>query len=659
MYGKTKNFFACAFVGFLIICIGRNFFPVHSSPYPSVVSKSASPSFSYKTKHSNGTVGAFSEKIPAVRQVTSVPKSSQKFMTRTLSLILKPNSAKLFRKSARERVVGIAHARHLKNVEITNLGLGMWKVQYAYTKNTATNKAFMSDLEQTHLLQWVEMDKPLAQSTMSISHKSLETELAVERKQGNVPSSRSLTQPDAPWDLDRIDQVNGLDGHYTYDSTGKGVTAYILDTGISVHAEFQGRSKYAAWTHSDGETWHDCNGHGTAVASQVGGATAGVAKDVTIVSVKIKGRTWNSSCAGDTSDLVTAINWVLGDAKPGQLSVVNISQGSSDDPAVDLAIQRLLEKNISVIAAAGNASQDACSTSPADITGVIAVAASDKYDMPADFTNFGACTDIFAPGVDNYLANYQCSWCYETASGTSFASPIVAGIVARILESFPEFTPLDVKDYLLSNANYNSDLEVTPDTPGLLAYAPPHMGKMTEPGAASVTSVLAGNRQVTVSFTAPDNDGGAVITNYEYSVDAGLLWTAASPDQTSSPLAIKGLTNGMSYQVAVRAVNAAGAGSASNVMRVTLPKSMQVISFSQPKPIILGRADMKLIGSTTAHGLHVVWTVASRSKKVCSVTHGKLHVKKTGLCSVMASQPGNSRYKSAVPIIRAVVIKKA
>jgi len=178
------------------------------------------------------------------------------------------------------------------------------------------------------------------------------------------------------------------------------------------------------------------------------------------------------------------------------------------------------------------------------------------------------------------------------------------------------------------------------------------------PGAPTIASIAPGLHQVSVAITPPTNNGGADISNYEYSIDGGLTWTEASPVQTTGPLVITGLTHGTTYWISVRAINLFGTGESSQISTINLRKISQAISFPQPKKLTVGKGDIKLSGSTSAKGLIISWTVAARTKSICSVIRGKLHAKKVGLCIVVAAQPGNAEYSPAKSVTRVVTIRK-
>lgn len=279
--------------------------------------------------------------------------------------------------------------------------------------------------------------------------------------------SLDTTQNSAPWGLDRIDQADRpIDLQYTYNQTGAGVTAFIIDTGIRPdHTEFTGRMLGGFTTVADGRGTNDCNGHGTHVAGTVGGKTYGVAKGVKFVPVRVL----NCEGAGTTSGVIAGVDWVANStARP---AVANLSLGGSYSAALNAAIANAVARGVTMVVAAGNENVDACTKSPASEPRAITVGATTNTDARASFSNFGRCVDIFAPGTGITSAWYTGTSATNVLNGTSMASPHVAGVAALALQANPAASPLAITDSVLSNATLNRLTSLGLDSPNRLLYA--------------------------------------------------------------------------------------------------------------------------------------------------------------------------------------------
>jgi subtilisin family serine protease len=290
--------------------------------------------------------------------------------------------------------------------------------------------------------------------------------VAVER---DMPVTRAATQTSAPWGLDRVDQrVLPFSGTYSSTATGAEVTAYIIDTGIRLdHSDFVGRVS-SGFDAVDGGSADDCNGHGTHVAGTVGGSTYGVAKGVSLVAVRVL----NCAGSGTNAGVIAGIDWVTANHQAGAPAVANMSLGGGASSALDSAVKRSISDGVTYAVAAGNGNplgvpQDACAGSPARVTAALTVGATDRSDAPAPFSNYGACVDLFAPGV-----GITSDWCTSTTatntmSGTSMATPHAAGVAALYLQGNRKATPatvssavkaLTTKDEVSTTRTENNDL---------------------------------------------------------------------------------------------------------------------------------------------------------------------------------------------------------
>jgi len=282
---------------------------------------------------------------------------------------------------------------------------------------------------------------------------------------GIITSSSVQTYPS--WGLDRIDQNSlPMNSSYQYSATGLGVHVYILDTGVlTTHLDFNGRAFDSYDSIGDNRPISECNGHGTHVAGIVGSSTYGVAKEVTIHSVRVL------DCVGygTSSSVVAGIDWVTHNSiKP---AVANMSLGGESSSVIDSAVTASIRSGVTYAVAAGNESADACTKSPADVPEAITVGASTYADERLSISNYGRCVDLFAPGLAIDSTWNTSDTAVAAVSGTSMAAPHAAGVAALYLEMNPGATPREVQDALLNNASSGVVYNLGNNSPNLLLFS--------------------------------------------------------------------------------------------------------------------------------------------------------------------------------------------
>jgi subtilisin family serine protease len=278
--------------------------------------------------------------------------------------------------------------------------------------------------------------------------------------------SLNATQTNPPWGLDRIDQRDRpLNGTYVYNWTGSGVRVYVIDTGIRTsHTQFGGRASNVYDV--NGGNGQDCNGHGTHVAGTIGGSTYGVAKSALLRGVKV------FQCANttSTSNIIAGVNYVTSNRILP--AVANMSVGGGASSSMDTAVNNLINSGVAVAVAAGNEyGVDACTRSPARVAAAITVGSTTSTDARSDFSNIGTCLDLFAPGSSIQSAWYTSDTATNTISGTSMATPHVAGVAALYKQAFPSASPSTVRNAIVNGSTTGRLTGIGTGSPNRLLYS--------------------------------------------------------------------------------------------------------------------------------------------------------------------------------------------
>ncbi len=340
----------------------------------------------------------------------------------------------------------------------------------------------------------------------------------------DATARHTAVQTNAPWHLDRVDQRNQAgDGTFTTSGTGRGVNAYVVDTGILPnHNEFAGRATIDADYVGDGQKGVDCNGHGTHVSGILAGKTFGVAKEARLHALRVL----DCNGSGFISDIMAALEWVaVNHVKP---AVVNMSLGGLAFPEFDAVVREVISAGVPVVVAAGNDSYFAEEFSPARVTEAITVGATNALDIRTEFSNFGRVVDVFAPGE-----GVPSAWIATTASsvalnGTSMASPIVAGTVALYLEANPGATPAAVEAAIVASSTRGKVKDPATGSPNRLVYT-----GLTAPALRSALFVVG-----QTVLTPDDSALNARLTSLGYAVTVKHAASLVSADATGKDVAV-------------------------------------------------------------------------------------------------------------------------
>jgi subtilisin family serine protease len=354
-----------------------------------------------------------------------------------------------------------------RNAHVLALKDNNVKVDYEYDSLNGFAAHFNEDTLKAQLahpfVKYIEADQVASISTQEVPQAPL----------------AAITQSGATWGISRVWQKNvtsPVPGNYVYpENAGDGVDVFVIDTGILVsHLDFGGRAT-SAFNNINGETSSDLNGHGTHCAGTVGGNTYGVAKKVRLYSVKVL----NAQGSGSFAGVIAGVEYVTNNRNITRPTVASMSLGGGATPSLDEAIVKSIASGVTYAIAAGNNNGNACSYSPARVPEAVTVGATawnvgGVPDSRATYSNFGTCVDIFAPGTSITSDWIGSNTAVNTISGTSMATPHVAGVIATYLSTNPVgATPASTKAWLIAQATPGIVSNPGTGSPNLLLYQNP------------------------------------------------------------------------------------------------------------------------------------------------------------------------------------------
>ena len=462
-----------------------------------------------------------------------------------------------------------------------------------------------------------------------------------KRVRKRVTSSAAVPAPqaDVQYQLDRIDQrALPLDGVYSAPGTGEGVQIYMIDTGVRAsHVDLAGRVIHGADVVGVDERGvpaipaDDCDGHGTHTAALAAGTEYGVAKKATIVAVRVL----DCYGEGDVDSVIRGIDWVIRHHRSGSLAVANLSLGvdaDEDSVPMDLAVADLMRDGIVPVTASGNKGQDACEVSPGHTAEALNVGATNQTDerlaMSLGTSSYGRCIDVFAPGVRVLSAGIATDTAEQTLTGTSMASPLVAGYVALIGEANPTSCPEAVHEAVVARATKDVVKNAGAGSPNLLLNVSDVSAPMSAaPGTPSALVSSPISDGIVVSWD-PGCDGGATddVTTVRVYRDKETTPTRTMKVRNSARVVVRGLDTDSAYRVSVRRSTATGVSDWSEKSVAVRPSGFKAG----------GKVRTSSLAYSTEAKVRGSWTVDDTQKWNCRVLAGgtRLWFTRSAQCDV-------------------------
>jgi subtilisin family serine protease len=381
-----------------------------------------------------------------------------------------------------------------------------------------------------------------------------------------TPPVTAATAATPYWNLSRINQRSlPLDGIFDPISTGAGVHVYVVDSGVNVNLpEFAGRVGQGFYLPTVADSTYDCQGHGTYVAGTALSTTYGVAKQAIVHPVRVL----DCNGQGGSSGLIEALNWIAENVE--RPAIINTSLGGPKSDLMDAAVAKTISQGILTVASGGNNSADACAQSPASESTAITVGATEHNDRQADFSNFGSCLDIWAPGVG--ISSVGPLGQESVLSGTSIAAPAVTGVAAILWSLYPTADAADIANLVIKYATTDALSLTKPGSPNRLAYIDRQVPVVPFETLGKVRKLKSGkttSNSVAAKWKIPNSDGGAKITKYETRIKVGGKWQDWQTKKAKKLKTSKKnhyewtwskLNSGKKYLVEVRARNTFGHG---------------------------------------------------------------------------------------------------